>query len=317
MPTSKNHKGHRTGSALLTVLWLSAALSAIAFSVATTVRGETERASTLLESTRAYYLAAGAVERAILTGVAKQGELYKMPRMRMAFPEGEAMVEVIPETARLSLNTGRAEEFLALLGALGVEPARGQEITAALLDWRNPGGGMDGDYLSVTPSFRPRHASFQEVEEALYLKGMTAEIFYGSYARDMQGRLVRLGAFKDCVSVHGTSGVFDANHAEPALLRSLGLAPESVDQMVRRRAVRPFLNAGEVGQAGGGAKLRVGGNTIYTFRATAHARLPNGGYSDVSRTVAAQVKFRKPGEPPSYQVLRWDETAYSEVSQWK
>ena len=54
------------GSALLAVLWLTAALSAIAFSVANTVRAETERTSTAVDSVRAYYLATGAINRAIL-----------------------------------------------------------------------------------------------------------------------------------------------------------------------------------------------------------------------------------------------------------
>ena len=61
MPTSPQR-----GGALLTVLWLSAALTAIAFSISTTVRGETERTSTTVDQTRAYYLASGAVDRAIL-----------------------------------------------------------------------------------------------------------------------------------------------------------------------------------------------------------------------------------------------------------
>ena len=43
----RNRKSQR-GAALLAVLWLSAILTAIAFSVATTVRGETERTSTLV-----------------------------------------------------------------------------------------------------------------------------------------------------------------------------------------------------------------------------------------------------------------------------
>ncbi len=314
--TSTNNR-NRKGSALLTVLWLSAALSAIAFSLASTVRSEAERASTLLESTRAYYLASGAVERAILLAVAKPAEMNKQPRMRMQFPSGEAIVEIIPETARLSLNSGRPAEFVPLLIALGAEPGRAQAIAAAILDWRSPQGGLDGYYLSLTPSFRPRHASFQEVEEALYLQGMTPEIFHGNYGRDPQGRLVRLGAFKDCVSVYGTTGSFDANFAEPALLRSLGIPPEIVDRIVEIRRIRPFVNPGELAQAGGVGKLRVGGNTIFTFRATAHARTPNGRFSEVSRTVSAQVKFRKPEAPPAYQVLRWDDNSYSEVSQWK
>ena len=42
------------GSALLAVLWLSLALSAIAFSVASTVHGETERVSTAVDGIRSY-----------------------------------------------------------------------------------------------------------------------------------------------------------------------------------------------------------------------------------------------------------------------
>ena len=57
---------HNRGSALLAVLWLSAALAAIAFSLSTTVRGEIERTSTAMDGLRSYYIAAGAVERAAI-----------------------------------------------------------------------------------------------------------------------------------------------------------------------------------------------------------------------------------------------------------
>ena len=50
-----NSHGDR-GSALLAVLWLSAALAAIAFSVSTTVRAETDRVSTAADGLRASYL---------------------------------------------------------------------------------------------------------------------------------------------------------------------------------------------------------------------------------------------------------------------
>src|SRR5258708_7155895 len=43
------------GSALLAVLWLTAALAAISLTLATTVRGETERMSTAEDGLRAYY----------------------------------------------------------------------------------------------------------------------------------------------------------------------------------------------------------------------------------------------------------------------
>src|SRR5437763_8424658 len=40
---------YRRGSALLTVLWISAALAAVGFALANTVRGETERTSTTVD----------------------------------------------------------------------------------------------------------------------------------------------------------------------------------------------------------------------------------------------------------------------------
>jgi general secretion pathway protein K len=302
------------------VLWLAAALSAIAFSLATNVRGESERAATLSEGVRAHFLAQGAVHRAIL-GRLSQMNRPVPPRVSYSFPSGEAMVELIPETARLSLNQARPEQFMALLLALGVEPQRAQDIALALIDWRAPGGALDPYYLSLTPSFRPRHASFQEVEEALYVRGMTPEIFHGSYTRDALGRLVRLGAFKDCVSVFGTTASFDVNHAEPALLVSLGVPPDAAARLVEIRRARPILNAGEIAQLGpmlaaAGGRLRVGGNTIWTMRSTARVRVAGAPLSDLSRSVAATVKFRSDGEGPPYDILRWHDQAWPEVSQW-
>ena len=315
---SRNSRNRR-GGALLAVLWLTAALSVIAFSVAATVRSETERSATLADSIRARYLAQAGIDRALMHTLSLGYGRQPPPRVRFEFPGGAAIVEIIPETARLSLNQGKPEEFLRLLAALGAEPERAQEITLALLDWRGQGVGLDAYYMSLVPSFRPRHASFQEVEEALYLKGMTPDLFHGAHTRDGRGRLVRLGAFKDCVSVFGTSGRFDANYADPALLRSMGIPPETVDSIVGFRRQRPFMNGGEIGPVAGQAAslLRLGGNTIFTFRATARARRGDGRYSDVSRTIAAQIKFRKPDTPPLVHILRWDENAWSEVSQWQ
>src|SRR5205809_6382833 len=65
-PKSEIRNPLQRGSALLAVLWLSLALSAIAFSLASSVQGETERTSTAVDGLRSYYLATGAVERAIL-----------------------------------------------------------------------------------------------------------------------------------------------------------------------------------------------------------------------------------------------------------
>src|ERR1700757_2105876 len=93
------------GSALLAVLWLTAALSAIAFSVAMTVRGETARVETSGDDVRTTYLAHSAVERAILylqwaesATAADGGNPYfatGQPTINLQFPSGVATVDVI------------------------------------------------------------------------------------------------------------------------------------------------------------------------------------------------------------------------------
>ncbi len=310
-------QGDQHGGALLAVLWLAAALSAIAFSVAATVRGEIDRTATAVDGTRAYYLAAGAIERAGLYMIWPGYWERRQPRLHFSFPTGEAIVEIIPATAKLNINAAGEQDLFRLLAALGAEPARAAEIAAAILDWRSqmPQGGLsffDQHYLSLTPSFRARHASFEEVEELLLLKGMTPELFYGTYLRDAGGRLVRRAGLKDCVSVYGSTGPFDVNTAEPALLAAIGVYPEAVQEIVRMRQAGPIQPAqlATLRQFGGpGAqKLTIGGNSIYTLRATARVRTPNGGLSDLRRTVSATVKLWGATMPP-YHVLRWYDQA--------
>ncbi|MBM3734792.1 MAG: general secretion pathway protein GspK [Acidobacteria bacterium] len=325
---SRKRSTNSRGGALLAVLWLSAALAAIAFSVATTVRGEIERASTLSESMRTHYLAAGGIERALLWcrfGSRGGPQLsLDVPRMDFDFPAGRAIVEVIPETARLDINRAQPQALMALALALGADPLRAEEIAVAIVHWRSPGAGpLDAYYLGLGPTFRPRHASVQDVEELLYVKGMTPDLFHGNYVRDAAGRLVRLGAFKDCVSPWGSVDQFDVNTVEPALMVAAGVAPEAARQIAGMRRIQPVVNEAQLNQvraiAGiGASKLRRGGgNSIYTLRATARLRLPDGRFSDLSKTIAATVKFAPQGSPRPYYILRWDETATSEVSQWR
>jgi general secretion pathway protein K len=311
---------------LLAVLWLSAALSAIAFSIATTVRGETERTATAIDGLRAKYLATGALDRALLWMGWGSGHrnpdgsprFYEpgMPVLRMPFPTGEALVEVIPELSKMNLNSASPEELMRLLLALSVPPDRAQELTAAIVDWRTPlppgaFGPFDQFYLSLPSSFRARHASFLEIEELLFVKGMTADIYHGSYGRDPEGRLYPQGALKDCVSIYGGSGSYDVNTAQPAVLVAIGIPPEAVANLVemrRRSAIRTPEQMMAVAQMCGPAasRLRIGGGSIFTLRATASVRLQDGTMSDIRRSAAALIRMNDPKEDMTpFRVLRW------------
>lgn len=317
------------GSALLAVLWLSAGLAAIAFSVATTVRGETERTSTSVDSTRAYYLASGSIDRAILWRAWGQNapanpdgtpKYYHFPMNRLWFdyPTGKVLVELVPESGKLNINTASPPQIQMLLTALGLNLEQAQQLAATIVEWRTP--GPRGDLLPLSsappPSFQPRHASFQELEEILLVPGMTPELFYGRYDRDSSGRLIPRGGLRDSLTVYGSGESVDVNTATPALLASLGVNDDAIAQMIARRQVQPFKSMDEVQPfiqgANGSRKLTIGGNSIWTLRATARLKLADGKLGDLRRSVSAVVKYIEKGEAEDpFHILRWYDDAWS------
>ena len=304
----------RRGSALLTVLWLSAALAAISLAVANNVRGETERASTNAEDAKSYFMARGAIERAAMH-MQWGADFYKFgqPAMDLSFPDAEVHVEIIPETSKLSLNQIPPDELVRLLIALGEPEDRAGEIAAAIIDWRTPvppgyESLFDAFYLAQSPSFLSRHASFSENEEMLLVRGITPDLYYGTSLDDSRAGL------RDCVSAQAVGSVLDVNTVRAETMIAVGVSPSDADTIVKSRATHWILDYRElaaiqssVGPAG--QRLRIGGNTIFTLRATARMRGPDGKLSDMRRTVAAQMKFFYPGnqqkKTPGVEVIRW------------
>ncbi len=310
----------KRGSALIAVLWLVAALSAIAFTVASTVRSEVGRVSNAADGLKAYYLATGAMERALL--YIEWGPAYRNPDgtsrywdggpvMRLEFPTGRAIVELIPETSKLNVNLAPPEELYSLILALGADPLRAREIALAIVEWRTPQlDASEGLSLSGASSFGSPHASFQEIEELLSVRGMTPELFYGTYERAPQGGLVRRRGLGDCLSVYG-SGSVDVNTADPAVLAAVGTPVDVIDAILRLRQLGPILRLEQLTAITQGMpgteRLTLGtGSTILTLRATAQNRLADGTLSDTRRSVAALLKLldrSKFNEP--YHILRW------------
>jgi len=197
--------------------------------------------------------------------------------------------------------------------ALGVDPIRGESIVAAILDWRGgtPGGSFsefDQYYLSLAPSFRARHASFQEIEELLLVRGVTPDLFYGSYTRGAEGRLIPHAGLRDCLSVYGSAGVLDVNTVAPETMVAVGVPPEIAAAIVARRKLAPIKDVTQIAAFAGGkgiARLGMNGGPVATIRATAQLRLPNGQLSDLRRTVSAMIKQVGPQFDPPIHIMRW------------
>jgi general secretion pathway protein K len=284
-----------------------------------------------VDSLRSYYLAVGGVQRGmveLLWSVIHPEQRVLPPDARVVtydFPSGVVRVEFLPENGKLDVNTAAPDDLYRLMLALGQPEGRAREIVQAIDDWRRPGPGtFDSFYAAQTPSFRSPHASFQEIEELLLVRGVTPDLFYGTYvpaetletANPAGPRLIGRPGLIDCLSVYGSRGRVDANTASTGTLAAVGLSPYAISALVERRAKAP-LTAGQLQafMAGIGApsdRLQVEGNSILTLRATARLRLPGGGLSDLKRTVAAQCKYLQPNSKSAINVLRWYDTAWSD-----
>ncbi len=329
----------RRGGALLAVLWLSLALGAVAFALSRGVRADFDRAALNIDSTRAYYLAHGAIEATLQriahpqfggpSGGAGPNAFRPGVRfLRFAFATGTAEVEIIGESGKLDVNQAPPEALARLLTASGVDPAAAVGIAAAIVDYRErirrrevsygmrpeqlaSQLGIDGD----GSAFPGRAPSIQEVEELLAVPGVTPDLLWGGYREDENGRLVRFEGLAGNLTTRG-GGRINVNYASREMLLASGMSPNAVGALEEIRRDRPLTQddpeMGALGQQGqqaqqeGGVQLGLGGQTqAYTLRATAEL---TGGRA--RRTVAALVEVGGGVGPDPIRIVRWYDTAF-------
>lgn len=310
------------GGALLSVMWLSAALTAIAFSIALSVRAEVERTENSLQGLRAEYLARAGLDRALNYMMYGPGPRWPdgrprfweigIPFFRFQFPAGDVVVELIPETSKLSVNDGKPEELLRLMVAMGLPPGQAQQIAMAIVDWRSPspqGSPFDALYLAATPSFRAPHASLQQIEELLSIQGVTPELYYGRFDRGPEGALIPRAGLSDCLSVFTPGAEADLNTVQPEVMLAAGAPPQAVELVRTMRRTMPItppqlpMIQEALGPAAG--RFRLGGGNIWTVRATARLRQPDGSLSDLRRSASMVLELQSKFSPDGFRILRW------------
>ena len=308
-PRLPGSRGGEAGGALLAVLWLSTALSMIVFTLAWTVRGELERAANSLDGTRAYFLAEGAIERFqmhLLWGTGADPRdtrvVFRPGQRRVVFdfPSGTVDLEITGENGKLDVTSPPA--ILARLClALGVDEGRAGAIAGGIAALSRASQEPNS---SAGSSFSQTWPSFLQLEDLLKTPGMTPDIFYGSWDRDGEGRLVERGGVARHLTLLGDQTI-NVNYASPAVLRAVGVSEGRILELVQMREGRviEYLPAGYQG-AFGPVSLGGGGSGAYTVRAT--ARLKD---RPVRRSVAALIRLGRNRREPPLSVLRWYPTA--------
>ncbi len=321
--------GLRRGGALLAVLWLSVAMSAIAFALSRSVRSELDRAALEIDSARAYYLAQGGVEAA-MRRIARPRDPENPDRgfqigqrwMRFDFPSGIVDVEIIGESGKLDVNQATPEALASILAAGGLDPSRAVDLAARIVDYRERrragliAYGMTPAELaaqSENPSddstFRPTSTSIQELEELLTIPGLTPELFYGGFRPNADGGLVRFRGLAESFTTRGGAMV-NMNYASREALLAAGLSANEVAGIEEIRLQRPLRDGDPgthaIGANSGAIRMGLGGgSTAFTLRAT--ARLKSG---QAKRTVSALVENGATGGPDPIRIVRWRETAF-------
>ncbi len=335
----------RRGSALLTVLWFTVALTALAFALSRGVRAEFDRASLHVDTVRAYYLARGAIEASVQRiaagarlaqrnqdGTDDQPPPFEVGQrfMRYQFSSGAATVEIVGESGKLDVNSAPPEALARLLAASGVNPSLAVQIAAGIAEYREKVREREVIYglqaeealqrfgnLDDASSFRPVAASIQELEELLTIPGVTPELLYGSYGENEDGSLRRLPGLAGNLTTRGASAI-EVNYASPEMLTAAGLPPELIERIVELRQVKALRREDLGGDAvrdpfadfPSDIKLVVGtGSDAYTLSATAELA-GDTARPRARRTVMARIERGRGDGPDPVRISRWYDTPF-------
>jgi general secretion pathway protein K len=283
------------GFVLVAVLWIMAALSALAviFSVylsnsaqALAVNDAGLHAETLVsasvELTAYQLLLAGDKARPL------QGEFhYRMDNANIA-------VSFVSEAARIDLNLAPKDLLTSFFSGLGADMENAGQYADRIIGWRTPpkGDAVDDEaslYRAAGLSYSPRQAPFAHVNELALVLGLPPTLI----DRALPFVTVFSGLPKVNVLV-----------AQPEVIAALpGMTPSGLREFLRERPALPDDMAA-ITTALGSAQANATIEKSESFRILTTIKFDNG------RQTSSEVVIRLGGKKDPYQVLSWqDEVA--------
>jgi general secretion pathway protein K len=184
------------GVALLVVLWIFIFLFVVAFDFSTGVREEATAAHRYSDDNQGYYLALAGFEQGLydflnqspgreLQPDAKVKDIFDAGWREATLGDGTYRLRLVDESGKINLNRADENSLRRVFSNLGVdEPLMGVLIDS-IMDWRDQDdlhrtNGAENDYYqSLSPAYTAKNGPFDSLEDLLWVKGVTAGLYYG------------------------------------------------------------------------------------------------------------------------------------------
>jgi len=184
MKISANRCKTQRGIALLSVLWVTAFLAAIASTVAHQSRSSLQITKNRIEQLKVKQ----AVESVILLAVADlinnaDGDLFSQNQLGSEYGDIDIQLSYFDEAGKIDINTAPATIMTSLLNVIGVDEGQSLIISDAILDWRDEdslkraNGAEDNDYASYGYLYGSSDADFERIEELKLVYGINEQIY--------------------------------------------------------------------------------------------------------------------------------------------
>jgi len=243
LDTRHSTLGNERGVALIVVLWIFIFLFVIALDFSAAVREEGMAAHRYAEEAEGYYLAVAGFQEGLY-------ELLKLSAQtgQVTVPQGSDLFEgnwrqgnlgaglyearFVDEAGKINLNRATEDLLRRIFLNLGLDETSRNILVDSILDWRDEDdlhrlNGAESDYyLSLSPPYTAKNGPFDTVEDLLWVRGVTPEMFSGG-----EGTI----GLKDIFTVDSPSGVNLRTTTAEVCVALLGLPMEKCRAFIAER----------------------------------------------------------------------------------
>lgn len=311
------------GAALIVVLWMFIFLFVVAFEFSTSAREEATAAHRFSDETVGYYLAVAGFERGLYdflnqqagTGPLQQGkktDFFDGDWREERVGTGVSRVRLVDEGGKINISRVSEDTLRRVFTNLGIDDTKRNVLVDSIMDWRDADdlhrtNGAENDYYaSLSPAYTAKNGPLDSVEELLWIKGMTADLFFG-YAeeKDRPADNQRRVALRELFTVDSPIDRVNLRTASAAVIHALmGIPIEKCRMFIEERKKLADKTLADLlpllGIAAGDAALQM---FIFTnpsvVAVEAEGRLED---SRVPRRIKGIVRL---GGAQGFEMLRW------------